>query len=160
MQTVATEPMLDQVLGTAKAHFAARQQADGKFRFSSGGHRVDVSPANVTQENMQPTVAMATETLGRAIEILPGLAPVPVSQVWGGMVDLTPDGIPVLDHVAEIEGLIVAAGFSGYGFCLGPVSGEIVRDLVLGQESHYPIDPFQWGRFVAQSRPHRPELLG
>lgn len=160
VQSVATGQMLDQVLGTAKAHFAARQQADGRMRFSSGGHPVNLDPSDVTQDNMQPTVGMAAETLSRAGELIPDLAKIPINQIWGGFVDLTPDGLPVLDRVPEVDGLIVAAGFSGHGFCLGPVSGEIVRDLVEGDESDYPLKPFRWGRHVAQSGPSRPELLG
>lgn len=160
IQTVGTRQLLDQVLGTAKAHFAARQQVDGRMRFSSGGHPVDLRPSDVTVESMRPTVAMAAETLSRAAELLPEIAEVPVNQIWGGFVDLTSDGIPVLDRVPEIEGLVVAAGFSGHGFCLGPVSGEIVRDLVLDRSSRWPLDPFRWRRSLAQSQTRRAELHG
>jgi sarcosine oxidase, subunit beta len=160
VQTIAIEPLLDPVLGTAKAHFAARQEVNGRMRFSSGGRPIDLTPEQVTWESMQPGCARAGETLSRASSIIPRLAEVPVKRIWGGLVDMTPDGIPVLDHVDGIEGLIVAAGFCGHGFCLGPVSGEILRDLVLGSSSRFDLSPFRWGRFLAQETISRPELLG
>jgi len=49
--------------------------------------------------------------------------------------------------VTGIEGLIVAAGFSGHGFCLGPVTGEILADLATGAGSRFDLQPFQLDRF-------------
>lgn len=160
IQTVPVEPILEQVLGTAKAHFAARQEVDGRLRFSSGGRPIDISPEEVTWESMQPGCSRAGETLKRATTIIPLLSDVPVNTIWGGLVDMTPDGIPVIDHVDHIEGLIVAAGYCGHGFCLGPVSGEILRDLVTGKPSRFDLEPFHWNRLLASESLHEPELLG
>lgn len=160
VQTVPLRAVLDQVLGTAKAHFAARQEVDGRVRFSSGGHPVNLSPDDVTEDLMQPSCARAGETIMRAISILPVLEDVPVHQIWGGLVDLTRDGIPVFDSLSEISGVTVAAGFSGHGFCLGPISGEIIRDLVLERDSRFNLDPFRMDRFVAIDRSDSPELFG
>jgi sarcosine oxidase, subunit beta len=160
VQTVPIEQMLDQVLGTAKAHFAARQEVNGRMRFSSGGRPVETTPEHVTWESMQPGCARAGETLTRASSIIPALAEVPINTIWGGLIDMTPDGVPVIDRTDEVDGLIVAAGFCGHGFCLGPVSGEILRDLVLGKPSRFELSPFRWGRFLAQETTSKPELLG
>jgi sarcosine oxidase, subunit beta len=160
VQTVPIEQMLDQVLGTAKAHFAARQEVNGRMRFSSGGRPVETTPEHVTWESMQPGCARAGETLTRASSIIPALAEVPINTIWGGLIDMTPDGVPVIDRTDEVDGLIVAAGFCGHGFCLGPVSGEILRDLVLGKPSRFELSPFRWGRFLAQEPTSKPELLG
>ena len=74
-----------------------------------------------------------------------------VARVWGGLLDMTPDALPIIERVAEVEGLVVAAGFSGHGFCLGPVTGQIVRDLVLEGTTAFPIQPFKGDRFAAVS---------
>jgi sarcosine oxidase subunit beta len=42
---------------------------------------------------------------------------------------------------------VIAAGFSGHGFCLGPVTGQIVADLAMGRESRHLIAPFRLARF-------------
>jgi sarcosine oxidase, subunit beta len=160
IQTVPIGPLFEQVLGTAKAYFAARQEVNGKVRFSSGGRPIDVSPSAVTWETMQPSCSRTAETMTRAFSIVPALEKVPVNTIWGGLVDMTADGIPVIDRVEQLEGLIVAAGYCEHGFCLGPVSGEIIRDLVLDQQSKWPIEPFRWDRFLASSGPSKPELLG
>ena len=49
----------------------------------------------------------------------------------GGYVDCTPDGVPVIG-VNGLPGLILAAGFSGHGFGIGPGAGHLIADLVTG----------------------------
>jgi sarcosine oxidase, subunit beta len=130
------------------------------MRFSSGGRPLDLTPEDVTWESMQPACARAGETLTRAVSILPALSDIPINTIWGGLIDLTPDGIPVIDRIPEVDGLTIAAGYSGHGFCLGPVSGEIIRTLVTGAPGTYPLDPFRWGRFAGEGCDSRAELLG
>ena len=86
--------------------------------------------------------------------MVPALANARISRVWGGLLDMTPDALPIIKRVAEVEGLIVAAGFSGHGFCLGPVTGEIVRDLAFDGDTTYPIEQFRLDRFAGQSGDH------
>ena len=71
-----------------------------------------------------------------------------VAHVWAGLLDVTPDEIPVIERT-EVEGFIVAAGFSGHGFCLGPSTGRIIRDLVMRGQATLPIDEFRLNRFGA-----------
>jgi sarcosine oxidase subunit beta len=60
--------------------------------------------------------------------------------------------LPVLDAPAQAPGLVIAAGFSGHGFCLGPVTGQIAADLALGRECRHPIAPFRLERFKHSDR--------
>jgi sarcosine oxidase, subunit beta len=149
VQTVPLAPLIAQVLGTATADLACRQEVGGRFRFTGGGspwpHGLDVL-ANGNDPVMPPAVHVAT-ALARAVEVLPALANAPLARVWGGLLDMTPDALPVIERSREIDGLVVAAGFSGHGFCLGPVTGEIIRDLAQTGTSSYPIAPFRSGRF-------------
>jgi sarcosine oxidase, subunit beta len=50
---------------------------------------------------------------------------------WSGIYDVTPDWEPVIGQVPGVEGVIVAAGFSGHGFKLAPAVGVAVAELVL-----------------------------
>ena len=79
----------------------------------------------------RPDAGMIRETLARARELLPGLAQVPVTAEWAGYIDSTPDGVPAIGETA-IPGLILAAGFSGHGFGIGPGAGHMIADLVTG----------------------------
>ena len=54
----------------------------------------------------------------------------------------------------------MAAGFSGHGFCLGPVTGQILRDLVVEGETPYPIEPFRRSRFTGQEAAGTASPLG
>ena len=77
--------------------------------------------------------------------MLPIVKTVRVHRSWGGLIDLTPDALPVID--APLPGLVVAAGFSGHGFCLGPVSGQLCTDLALGREPRHALGAFRLNRF-------------
>jgi glycine/D-amino acid oxidase-like deaminating enzyme len=66
---------------------------------------------------------------------------------WAGMIDVMPDGIPVISAVPELPGLIVATGFTGHGFGIGPGAGRLVADLVTGAAPIVDPAPFRWSRF-------------
>jgi sarcosine oxidase subunit beta len=149
VQTVPLPSLIAQVLGVASADLALRQEAGGRVRFTGGGspwpHDLDAL-AHGNDLIMPPAGHVAT-TLARAVEVLPVLANAPLARVWGGLLDMTPDALPVIERSPLVDGLIIAAGFSGHGFCLGPVTGEIVRDLVQTGSTSYPIAPFRGDRF-------------
>ncbi len=67
-----------------------------------------------------------------------------------GAYDCSPDLQPMLGPVPGITGLHIAAGFSGHGFKLSPVVGELVAEkIVKGRTSLVDIDLFSPGRFAA-----------
>ncbi|MCB8840346.1 FAD-binding oxidoreductase [Aurantimonas sp. VKM B-3413] len=70
--------------------------------------------------------------LERARQLLPELATIPMQAAWAGYIDSTPDGVPVIDPEAGPEGFLLAAGFSGHGFGIGPGAGRLIADLVAG----------------------------
>lgn len=72
-----------------------------------------------------------------------------VSHTYGGCYDITPDWNPVISE-AGVEGLFVAAGFSGHGFKISPAVGDLVADLVLEGDSRDPqvrANDFRLSRF-------------
>lgn len=150
IQTVPLPPLLDQVLGTAAANLAGRQQVDGRFRLTGGGfpwpHDLDALAAG--NDLVQPPALKVSEVIERAAEVVPALADTPIARVWGGLLDSTPDALPVIERTPEIDGLVIAAGFSGHGFCLGPITGQIARDLVVDGTTELPIAPFRRARFA------------
>ena len=153
IQTVPLPPLVRQVLGTAGADFAGRQEVGGRFRLTGGGrpwpHELE-ELAHGDDLVLPPTADVVT-ALSRGIEVLPALAEAGVARVWGGLLDMTPDALPIIARTPDLDGLVIAAGFSGHGFCLGPVTGQIVRDLVLEGTTAFPIHPFRRDRFAAVS---------
>jgi len=82
----------------------------------------------------------------------PTLRDLQVEQAWGGLIDSTPDSIPVISPVAALPGLHVAAGFSGHGFALGPGAGRLAADLVAGDTPIVDPLPFRYSRLVDGTR--------
>lgn len=162
VQTDPLPPLLAQVLGVANADFAGRQEVGGRFRFTGGGEPWlhDLADLAAGDDATQPRVSEVTAALSRAVAILPALADARVARIWGGLLDMTPDALPIIERSPEIDGLVIATGFSGHGFCLGPVTGRILRDLVLDGATTFPIDPFRRDRFAGVTRAAAATLHG
>jgi glycine/D-amino acid oxidase-like deaminating enzyme len=94
-----------------------------------------------------PDRRQIAETHARAQRLLPALKSLPVMARWAGYIDSTPDGVPAIGEVSGLPGLILAAGFSGHGFGIGPGAGHLVADIVTGASPI--VDPV----------PYRPERL-
>lgn len=67
----------------------------------------------------------------RLISLIPKLRNVYVRRVWRGLYPMTPDGIPIVDRVKEIEGMYLAVGMCGQGFMLGPGVGKNLANLIV-----------------------------
>lgn len=80
---------------------------------------------------------------------LPALGEAGVGKGWAGLYCVTPDWHPIIGPLPGLDGYICAYGFSGSGFKMGPVVGEMVADLATG-ERLCPIDPhpFRFERFA------------
>jgi len=96
----------------------------------------------------QPTVAVAYEGLRRLHRLFPETSDLRIQRMWAGVIDQTPDHVPVIGPTSAVSGLLFATGLSGKGFGLGPVIGEIIRDLVLTGESPFDITPMSFDRFA------------
>jgi sarcosine oxidase subunit beta len=85
--------------------------------------------------------------LGRVGDLIPRLRNVGILRAWAGTVARTPDGVPIVGPVEGIQGYVLAAGFCGHGFCLGPIMGKLLSELVLDGEPSFPLDAFRLERF-------------
>ncbi len=90
-------------------------------------------------------VAAMRKGLARRV---PQLADIPFAESWAGMIDVTPDVVPVMDEVADVPGLFLATGFSGHGFGIGPGAGRVMADLVLGKPAVHNLSRFRFSRFA------------
>jgi len=85
-------------------------------------------------------------TQQRAAALVPALGSAPVVGAWAGYVDSTPDGVPVISET-PVAGLILAAGFSGHGFGIGPGVGRLVADMATGAPPIVDPRPYSLSRF-------------
>jgi len=95
--------------------------------------------------------ALAAMRQGLANRV-PALAELPFEQAWAGMIDVTPDVVPVMDEVSAYPGLFLATGFSGHGFGIGPGAGRVMADMVTGRPAVHDLSRFRFGRFSDGSR--------
>ena len=78
---------------------------------------------------------------------MPAFEGLRIAKYWSGLLDISPDGLPIIDHEAGPDGLVFVTGLSGHGLALGPVVGEITADLALDGATARPIRPFRLTRF-------------
>ncbi len=95
----------------------------------------------------RPDRRQIDETLRRARMLLPALRDAQVASAWAGYIDSTPDGVPAIGEVAGVPGLILAAGFSGHGFGIGPGAGHLVADIVTAMQPIVDPAPYDPSRF-------------
>ncbi len=70
-----------------------------------------------------------------------------------GLYESTPDALPILGKTEEVEGLILANGFSGHGFMHSPIIGKIIAEISLSGRSAFDISGLGLDNFKTNIRP-------
>jgi glycine/D-amino acid oxidase-like deaminating enzyme len=94
-----------------------------------------------------PDHALLDQVMTAAGELFPKLRGLRPVERWAGMIDVTPDELPVLGPVDGLPGLLIATGFSGHGFGIGPAAGHVTAQLAIGQTPLVDLHPFRFARF-------------
>ncbi|MBO1040539.1 NAD(P)/FAD-dependent oxidoreductase [Brucella pituitosa] len=100
----------------------------------------------------EPHRAANAAVLAKLKAAIPSFASATIAQEWAGLIDTMPDIIPVISPLPDIDGLIVATGFSGHGFGIGPGAGRLVADMVSGETPVVDPSPFHISRFSDGSK--------
>ena len=85
--------------------------------------------------------------------VFPAFQGVQIEESWGGIIDATPDAVPVIDAMGKNPGLFLASGFSGHGFGIGPGAAKLMAQIVTGERPCVDPTPFKFSRFEDGSRP-------
>ncbi|MGH3661740.1 MAG: NAD(P)/FAD-dependent oxidoreductase [Micromonosporaceae bacterium] len=112
--------------------------AEGSVQF---GHVLDDPDAL----NPHTTILAAKTMLDTLLSRRPDYAGLGVTGLWSGLVAGTPDGLPVIDRVDDLDGLHLATGHS-FGNAAGPISGELVAQSLAGEEPSMSLAPFALSR--------------
>lgn len=80
-------------------------------------------------------------------KLVPALGGVRVVRQWSGLYTITPDAHPILGTVPGIDGYYQAVGFSGHGFMLAPIVGQLLSEMILGKDLSIDISDLDLGRF-------------
>jgi glycine oxidase len=84
-----------------------------------------------------------------AARLLPELGRHEPVERWADLRPMTPDTFPIIGPDPDLDGLVYATGYGRNGILLGPVSGRIVADAVLGETPTHDLSPFAPDRFDA-----------
>jgi len=105
-----------------------RQEVDGLLL--SGP--LDLEPSfniNIDYEAM-------AETSENAMYRVPVLEKARIARGWAGLYEISPDHHAILGRVPEVEGFILANGFSGHGFQHSPAVGKVIAELIVEGKGH------------------------
>ena len=116
------------------------QRADGRLWLGCPIEFVDGPDASP-----DPTVAGMAQTFGVLGDHVPALQHIPVERIWGGIAPQTGDGLPVVSGVESVPGLYIGSGHA-YGATVGPGSGRILADLMVGRAPSIDASPFRYSR--------------
>jgi sarcosine oxidase, subunit beta len=139
------ERLLEPLVIAVDRGVAAKQLADGRVLASdlrAEGRDEDAWRGRI-REQLLP-LAPVLEYVG-----LPVMAE--------GYYDMTPDGQPIVDALAE--GLWVAAGFSGHGFMVAPSTGRLVAAALAGSPLPEWSEVLRADRFVNESSEREGQVI-
>jgi len=97
--------------------------------------------------NPEPSPIVIKRIEERLSQRFPALAGVRLAEAWAGMIDVTPDAVPILGEDHRLPGLYVATGLSGHGFGIGPAIGRIMADILQGRSPGHDLSRFRTSRF-------------
>jgi len=95
-----------------------------------------------------PSGRVLREGLNNLQQAFPGFAGMQVVETWAGLIDVTPDAVPVISAVDALPGFHIASGFSGHGFGIGPAAGHLMADLVTGARPLVDPTPYAFSRLL------------
>jgi glycine/D-amino acid oxidase-like deaminating enzyme len=106
------------------------------------------SPFEETRVNDPlPSKSILGEASANLRRLFPALKDVEIVETWAGLIDVTPDAVPVIAPVDEMPGFYLATGFSGHGFGIGPAAGKLAAEMVTGAPTTVDMTPFRLERF-------------
>jgi sarcosine oxidase subunit beta len=111
------------------------------------GFSVGTAEHLARQVGREPNRKLMDASLEAAGRIIPRFRDVRVTRYWAGVIDMSPDGLPIVDGRTGPEGLVVVTGLSGHGLALGPAIGRIAADLAAEGRTDRPIEAFSLRRF-------------
>ena len=88
--------------------------------------------------------------------LFPQLSATPIVETWAGMIETTPDVVPIIDEAQGLPGFFIATGFCGHGFGIGPGAGKAIAGFITGKDVGMGLESFRIGRFF-DGTPIRPQ---
>jgi sarcosine oxidase subunit beta len=135
------KPLIDGVITFGAGHFYVSQSDKGGLVF--GG---DIDGYNsYAQRGNLPVIE---DVMEGAMAVWPGLGRIRVLRHWGGIMDMSMDGSPIIDRT-PVEGLYLNSGWCYGGFKATPASGWCFAHLIARDEMHSVASAYRLDRFAS-----------
>ncbi len=79
--------------------------------------------------------------------MFPEFGDIDLATSWAGVIDVTPDEVPVFGEAPGYRGLVIATGFSGHGFGMGPITGQLMAEVIAEGKPSLDLEGFRFDRF-------------
>lgn len=133
------KPIIDNVITFAEGHLYISQSDKGGLVF---GSYLDFYSSYAARGNLP----MVEHTMETCMAMVPAVGKARLLRSWGGIMDMTPDGSPIIDH-SPIDGLYLNCGWCYGGFKATPGSGNVYAHLIATDRPHGAATRFKLDRF-------------
>ena len=137
--TEGLKPCIDHVISFGMGHFYISQSDKGGLVF---GGDLDFYASYAQRGNLP----MKEHVMEAGMTLMPMIGKARVLRSWGGIMDMTPDGSPIIDKT-DIEGLYIDCGWCYGGFKAVPASGYCFAHLLATDNHHEFASGFRLDRF-------------
>lgn len=151
--TEAVEPLQGPMYMGFALNIYCQQSPHGSFIMGRGD---DNEPTDL---RITSSWEFMEEMAKTCCELLPLLSKLRIVRQWAGLYTMTADAHPIYGGVKELEGFYLACGFSGHGFMLGPATGLLMAETILGEPASIPIDNLDRDRFARGELIFEPSMV-
>ncbi len=137
--TEGLKPVINNVISFGMGHFYISQSDKGGLVF---GGDLD-GYASYAQRGNLPLMEHVFEA---GMALMPMIGKAKVLRSWGGIMDMTPDGSPIIDKTS-IDGLFINCGWCYGGFKAVPASGYAYAHLIATQNYFHTASNYRFERF-------------
>jgi sarcosine oxidase subunit beta len=134
------KPVLNNVVSFGMGHFYISQSDKGGLVF---GGDLDFYASYAARGNLP----MAEHVMDAAMTLMPAIGKARVLRSWGGIMDMSPDGSPIIDKT-DTDGLFLNCGWCYGGFKAVPASGFAYAHLIAKDTPHKTAAKFRLDRFA------------
>ena len=137
--TEGIKPVIDPVISFGMGHFYISQSDKGGLGF---GGDLDFYASYASRGNLP----MMEHVMEAGMNLMPMIGKAKVMRSWGGIMDMSPDGSPIIDKT-DTDGLYLNCGWCYGGFKAVPGSGFSYAHLIATDRHHQPAAGFRLDRF-------------
>jgi len=131
-QMLATAPVprfMEATMGCEWGYEYFRQMPDGRFVIGGWRNKFVEEEVGYNDSETTPHLQAGMEAFMR--ERFPEVADAPVTHRWSGIMGFTPDGMPLVGTLPDMNKVYFAVGFTGGGMGIGPATAERTAELML-----------------------------